>query len=61
MVPEIIIRQLNAQRFKLCFHGKDRRLALRVSKTVSIRIRSASTFDQRFGGFAIGRHQPVKK
>ena len=53
-------RQLNAQRFKLRFHRKNRRFGVKGVENGFNQDQIRTTFHQRFGGFAIGRHQLVK-
>ena len=53
-------RQVNAQRFKLFFHRKDCRFGVQGIEDRFNQNQVATALHQRFGGFAIGRHQLIE-
>ena len=53
-------RQIDTQRFELLFNRKDRRLGVEGIEHRLNQNQIRPAFHQRFGGFTIGFHQPVK-
>ena len=53
-------RQIDSQRFKLLFNRKDRRFGVEGIEHRLNQNQIRPAFHQRFGGFTVGFHQPVK-